>query len=102
MKPRNLDCVIIGYNELPFAQYEKFLRNYGKDTEAYRDLMFSFVDLDGEKMDYIGLMNHVFGNAKNNGDFEAFKSGDIPNLAADLTRCSALSTSTAKRWITSA
>ena len=82
MKNQNLDCVIIGYNELPFAQYEKFLRNYGKDTEAYRDLMFSFVDLDGQKMDYIGLMNHVFGNAKNNGNFEEFKSGDIPNLAA--------------------
>jgi hypothetical protein len=39
--------------------------------------MFSFVDLDGGKMDYIGLMNHVFDNAKNE-----FKSGDIPNLTA--------------------
>ncbi|MEK6278958.1 MAG: PhpK family radical SAM P-methyltransferase [Acidobacteriota bacterium] len=85
MKNKNLDCVIIGYNEVPFTQYEKFLRNYGTDTEAYRDLMFSFVDLDGQKLDYVGLMNHVFGNAGNNGDriaFEEFKSGDIPNLAA--------------------
>jgi len=85
MKNTNLDCVIIGYNEVPFTQYEKFLRTYGTDTEAYRDLMFSFVDLDGQKLDYVGLMNHVFGNAGNNGDriaFEEFKSGDIPNLAA--------------------
>ncbi|MFZ0322445.1 MAG: PhpK family radical SAM P-methyltransferase [Candidatus Sulfotelmatobacter sp.] len=85
MKNRNLDCIIIGYNEVPFAQYEQFLRNYGKDTEAYRDLKFSFVDLDGQKMDYIGLMNHVFGNAGRNETravLEEFKSGDIPNLAA--------------------
>ena len=77
MKNRSLDCIVIGYNELPFEQYEHFLENYGTDTEAYRDLMFSFVDLDGRKMDYIGLMNHVFDNAGNE-----FKSGDIPNLAA--------------------
>jgi len=77
MKNRSLDCIVIGYNELPFEQYERFVENYGKDTEAYRDLMFSFVDLDGRKMDYIGLMNHVFGDAGNE-----FKSGDIPNLAA--------------------
>lgn len=85
MKSRNLDCIIIGYNEVPFVRYETFLRNYGKDTEAYRDLMFSFVDLDGQKMDYVGLLNHVFRNARQNGNkalFEEFKSGDIPNLAA--------------------
>jgi hypothetical protein len=72
MKNRSLDCVVIGYNELPFEQYEHFLENYGKDTEAYRDLMFSFVDLDGRKMDYVGLMNYVFGNAGNNGNNLSF------------------------------
>ena len=41
-----LACVVIGYNEVPFAKYESFLRNYGENTEAYRDLRFSFVDLD--------------------------------------------------------
>jgi radical SAM PhpK family P-methyltransferase len=85
MDRHNLDCVIIGYNELPFAQYEQFLRNYGKDTEAYRDLMFSFVELNGQKMDYIGLMNHVCGDVGQHGSVtsaEGFKSGDIPNLAA--------------------
>jgi p-methyltransferase len=85
MHSQNLDCVVIGYNELPFGQYEQFLRNYGKDTEAYRDLMFSFVELNGQKMDYIGLMNHVFSNIGRGGNetkFDEFKSGDIPNLAA--------------------
>lgn len=81
-----LDCVVIGYNEVPFAEYERFLRTYGVDAEAYRDLKFSFVDLGDRKLDYVGLMNHVFSLAANgNGHSSAsdiIKSGDIPNLAA--------------------
>lgn len=85
MANEHLDCVVIGYHEVPFQEYEKFLRKYGEDTEAYRDLTFSFVDLDGQKMDYIGLMNYAFSKAGSNGTNGPagdFKSGDIPNLAA--------------------
>jgi p-methyltransferase len=80
-----LDCVVIGYNELPFSEYESFLRKYGTDSEAYRDLRFSFVEVDGMKLDYVGLLNHVYAQAGRFGgadDPAAFKSGDIPNLAA--------------------
>ena len=83
---RTLDCVVIGYNEVPFAGYESFLRNFGEESEAYRDLKFSFVNVGGRKMDYIGLMNHAAGLAKNGGEAVAphdeYKSGEIPNLAA--------------------
>ena len=81
-----LDCIVIGYNEVPFERYETFLRGYGEDTEAYRDLKFSFVNLAGKKMDYIGLLNHVVELAgQQNGSSRSqaeLKSGDIPNLAA--------------------
>jgi radical SAM PhpK family P-methyltransferase len=79
-----LDCVVIGYNEIPFERYEEFLRAYGVDTEAYRDLKLSFVDIGGRKMDYVGLMNYVYGLATHGqaGAEQGFKSGDIPNLAA--------------------
>ena len=82
-----LDCVVIGYNEVPFEHYERFLRNYGEDAEAYRDLKFSFVDLGDKKLDYVGLMNHVGslargGNGHSLSVSDEFKSGDIPNLAA--------------------
>jgi radical SAM PhpK family P-methyltransferase len=81
-----LDCVVIGYNEVPFQQYERFLLNYGEDAEAYRDLKFSFVDLGEKKLDFVGLMNHAASLANgSNGHApvkEEFKSGDIPNLAA--------------------
>src|SRR5947207_5737270 len=80
-----LDCVVIGYNEIPFDRYESFLSKYGENTEAYRDLKFSFVDLDDKKLDYVGLMNHVAARAGRAHHFfadEPYKSGDIPNLAA--------------------
>ena len=83
----HLDCVVIGYNEVPFVKYESFLRNYGEDAEAYRDLKFSFVNIDGKKLDYMGLLNHVLGLAQPERSIpaltaEELKSGDIPNLAA--------------------
>src|ERR1700757_2602982 len=81
-----LDCVVIGYNEVPFHVYETFLRQYGEDSEAYRDLKFSFVEVDGQKMDYVGLLNHVLNESRHGPaappEEFALKSGDIPNLAA--------------------
>jgi radical SAM PhpK family P-methyltransferase len=82
----SLDCVVIGYNEIPFERYERLLRNYGADSEAYHDLKFSFIDLKGDKLDYPALLNRVLSMAAKNGDRlspqQEFKSGDIPNLAA--------------------
>jgi len=81
-----LDCVVIGYNEIPFERYEGFLRNYGRDTEAYRDLKFSFVDLAGKKLDYTGLLNYsshlADGRDLRSAVERRFRSGEIPNLAA--------------------
>src|SRR5215204_4083020 len=82
---KQLDCVVIGYNETPFEEYEALLRGYGADSEAYRDLRFSFVNIDGRNIDYIGLLNHVLKLATANGgdlNGEELKSCDIPNLAA--------------------
>lgn len=86
MGQREIDCVVIGYNELPFDRYEGLLRQYGEDSEAYRDLKLSFVELGGRKRLYADLMNEVTRQARHpqNGgrSSEVFKSGDIPNLAA--------------------
>jgi p-methyltransferase len=86
MGQRDLDCVIIGYNELPFDRYEGLLRQYGDDSEAYRDLKLSFVELGGRKRLYADLMNEVTQIARaprgSGSAAEVFKSGDIPNLAA--------------------
>jgi len=80
------DCIVIGYNETPFERYEELLRKYGEDSEAYRDLKFSFVDLGDVKLNYMELLNHVFNLADQTGGKSAawkdLRSCEIPNLAA--------------------
>lgn len=84
---KELDCVIIGYNEVPFQKYEKFLMTaYGEDSEAYRDLRFSFVNVGNQKLDYVNLLNYALDGTNEipgrPSDGTELKSGDIPNLAA--------------------
>jgi radical SAM PhpK family P-methyltransferase len=79
-----LDCVVIGYNELPFAQYADLIGGYGEDSEAYRDLRCSFVEVGARQYDYPGLMNQAAAEAQRRtlAPDQAIKSGDIPALAA--------------------
>jgi radical SAM PhpK family P-methyltransferase len=83
MNEPKFDCIVIGYNEPPFEIYEKTVRTYGEDSEAYRDLMFSFVRVGDRPMSYVDLMNHVYELAHPGvGERDQFKSGEAPNLAA--------------------
>jgi p-methyltransferase len=80
----NLDCLTIGYYEPGFEEHERLLHQLGEDSEAYRDLQYSFVDLGDRKLTYAGLLSYAYRLAHGldpNGE-DAFKSGDIPNLAA--------------------
>ena len=78
-----LDCLVIGYNDPPFEGYERLIRQYGRDSEAYRDLQFSFVEVNGVPKTYIELLNHVKqAGAGQQTLREPLYSGAIPNLAA--------------------
>jgi p-methyltransferase len=57
---RSLDCVTIGYYEPRFDEYEAMMRRFGEDSEAYRDLKFSFVQAAGRKMTYVELLSHAY------------------------------------------
>lgn len=82
MKSR-LDCIVIGYNDPPFERYEQLIRNYGVDSEAYRDLRYSFVELHGRKLNYTDLLNRADAIGRGVSPVERrFESGEIPNLAA--------------------
>ena len=35
---KNIDCLLIGHNEMDFSQYEKSIRKMGIHSGAYRDL----------------------------------------------------------------
>jgi anaerobic magnesium-protoporphyrin IX monomethyl ester cyclase len=45
---REIDCLLVGYNELNFKTYESIIRGMGEETGNYRDLGFSFIWLNGE------------------------------------------------------
>jgi radical SAM PhpK family P-methyltransferase len=81
-----VDCIIVGYNDLPFEKYVELLSQYGRNSEAFRDLKFSFVDLNGKPLNYVSLLNHVVKRAHpeigDGAGLGPFKSGEIPNLAA--------------------
>jgi p-methyltransferase len=82
-KANRLDGVVMGYNESPFEVYEGMIRNYGEESEAYRDLRYSFLDIGGKKRNYVDLMNYAWNTAQGLPlEGQAFISGEIPNLAA--------------------
>jgi p-methyltransferase len=78
------DCIVIGYYEPPFQEYEALVRGCGAHSNAYRDLRFSFVEVDGAKLTYVDLLNYACSPSRGPGPSgdAAFLSGDIPNLAA--------------------
>lgn len=79
----SVDCIIIGYNETPFETYEALLRTYGTQSEAYRDLRLSFVDVEGEPATFVELLNAARRRAAPEApDVAPYESGAIPNLAA--------------------
>ena len=84
MPDTRIDCIVIGYNELPFERYIEVIGSYGTESEAYRDLKFSFVTVDGKPKNYVSLMNYLVGamNSSDSSAKEIFRSGEIPNLAA--------------------
>ena len=45
MKKENMiDCLLVGHNEMDFAEYEKSIRDMGLNTGAYRDLNLNFIN----------------------------------------------------------
>jgi len=81
----SIDCIVVGYNDIPFDRYVNLIERYGKGSEAYRDLKFSFIDLDHGPSNYVELLNHVVDAAavqKGASARQGFVSGEIPNLAA--------------------
>src|SRR5215475_11361094 len=82
-----LDCIVIGYYEPPFEEYESLIRIHGEQSMAYKDLQFSFVRIGERKLNYVDLLNKAYEMAHPDEkhrwpDRDAFLSGDIPNLAA--------------------
>ena len=76
---RQIDCLLIGYNEPNFHSYEKMVSSMGANSGAYRDLRLNFVEVNGDKFTPVGLLNHL--RSKKSGKESNLHCGQPLNLA---------------------
>ena len=64
---RNIDCLLIGHNDIDFEEYEEKIRSMGTSSGAYRDLDLNFVVLDNRPHTATDMFN-LFNSASWNGE----------------------------------
>lgn len=62
---KEIDCLLIGHNNMDFAEYEKNLRKMGTDTGAYRDLSLNFINYNNKPCDAPGFFNTFYSENGN-------------------------------------
>ena len=68
-----LDCLVVGHYEMGFASHEMMLRSKGTEKGDYRNLRMDYITLDGVKMSYMDVLNHLSG--------EHFHWTEMPQVA---------------------
>jgi p-methyltransferase len=75
-----LDCIIIGYNDVPFSRLADKHKPLQKYSATYNELKTNSVLVGGERKNYMELLNHVIEQSRGvNPHFNAF---ELPNLGA--------------------
>lgn len=75
-----LDCIVIGYNDVPFASLVDKHRPLQKYSGTYGELKTNSVLIAGERKNYMELLNHVTTAIHgSNPNLNAF---EVPNLGA--------------------
>ncbi len=54
-----VDCLLIGFNDLDVAHYERLVRAMGTDSGAYRDLALAIVNQDGQPRRSLDLLTEL-------------------------------------------
>jgi hypothetical protein len=55
-----IDCLIIGYNDPDFVEYEQMIKSMGVDSGAYRDLNLAFIEYDGKPHRSMDVLNRFY------------------------------------------
>jgi radical SAM PhpK family P-methyltransferase len=67
-KTETYDCLIIGYNDLAFEEYEKILRSMGTHHSDYRDLQLNLIQYRGKPYRAADILSHFhFRDKKDTG-----------------------------------
>src|SRR5262245_41809971 len=77
------DCVVIGYNDIPFSQHDAMVRRKGEHSVEFRASRRDHVQFGGQPLPYMDLLNELDRRrwGRPAGTF-AYHIGEVPNLAA--------------------
>lgn len=70
---KTIDCLLIGHNEMDFAEYETVVRRMGLDSGAYRDLNLNFIRCNNRPYTVSELFNLFYYQAQENDGFAKAK-----------------------------
>lgn len=54
------DCLVIGFNDSNFEEYEEMVRSMGTESGAYRDLSLAFITYEGKPRRSMDILNHFY------------------------------------------
>ena len=73
---KNIDCLLIGHNEMNFMNYEKIIRLLGTSFEGYRDLNLNYIKYNNQMYTFPEVFNMVCTKSKYNKNGE-FNLGNV-------------------------
>jgi p-methyltransferase len=76
----NLDCVIIGHNDMDFNLVYEEVKKIGRHSGAYNDLKANSVLVGGERLTYMDLLNRTLKEAT--GRDHRLYACELPHLGA--------------------
>ena len=60
MTTASVDCLVLGFYELPFPEYAEMVRLFGETSGVYRDLALAFMDHEGRPYRALDILNHFY------------------------------------------
>jgi hypothetical protein len=75
-----LDCIVVGYNDIDFDGFARAQKTMARTSGAYLEARTSSVRLDGKRLTYMDLLNHVLKKAR--GVDPRLSTFNSPNLGA--------------------
>lgn len=70
------DCLIVGFNDVPFEDYVSKVRSMGKSSGAYRELNWHFIEYDGKPYHSVDVLNRFHFDGKE-GEHQPFHNMDF-------------------------
>jgi p-methyltransferase len=73
-----LDCILVGFNEINFAEFANDQKQFAATSGAYSELETNSVSLGNERMTYMDLLNRV--RTRQTGQPSALSAFKMPSL----------------------